>query len=775
MPKVSGGKTKFRFAGLAMIALCAWSYAKQTDLVGPPGSIYFGAEVTALPNGYFAVLDTGGHGALHVYSPSGQRVSTLSGSTDGDFQGASILALNSHDFVLASPHWNNNGHANAGAVTRISSEAGLQGLVSASNSFVGSTSGDSVGFAIKKLRGGGYVIVSPFWAPNHLGAVTYLPPGHVEHGVVSSSNSLIGSHSFDGDGLLSADSIVDLNNGNFLVANPRADVLAPDGGALTWVDGTRFLRGTVTAANSLVGSHSGDQVGNHVVVLSNGNYVVACELCDFDSSSGLQTDVGMVAWGNGTAGKVGVISTQNSLHGLQGDRIGSTVIALGNGHYVVGSPFWDNRLTSVTDAGSATWIDGTTGLPIDGSYEVSYWNSLIGGSPGDNVGWEIVGLTNGNYVVASPFWSSSDSVHVGAATWARGDHGVNGYVSPQNSLVGSVPYDELATSVVALTNGNYVVGCPSCSSPTFGSVGAATWGSGTDGITGAASIFNSMYGAMTGDSVGLSIVALSNGNYVVGSYLWDNSSLADAGAATWVNGATGLPSNGDYLVSSLNSLVGGSFRDRIGSSIVPLTDGNYVVQSAAWTNASATAAGAVTWVNGTTGHTIDFNSYVEASNSLLGISPNDGDGQNVVPLPNGSYVVGNPSWDENFKHPDEGAATWCDGSRTSVGVVSLENSLAAPGNGHAYLGREILLLANGDYVVRTPLADYCDPKFGCVVDAGAITLGRASGGVSGPPDLTNTVFGMRAGGGDSMMFDYNLFSNQLIVGRPKENLVTLLE
>src|SRR5262249_56756703 len=78
--------------------------------------------------------------------------------------------------------------------------------------------------------------------------------------------------------------------------------------------------------------------------------------------------------------------------------------------------------------------NGTTGV----TGTVSAANSLVGSNPGDYVGsFGITPLSNGNYVVFSPYWNS----HRGAATWVSGTTGQtldgNGTITPQNSLVGT--------------------------------------------------------------------------------------------------------------------------------------------------------------------------------------------------------------------------------------------------------------------------------------------------------------------------------------------------
>jgi hypothetical protein len=130
---------------------------------------------------------------------------------------------------------------------------------------------------------------------------------------------------------------------------------------------------------------------------------------------------------------------------------------------------------------------------------------------------------------------------------------VTGTISLANSLIGQTAGDEVGlTPVVALANGNYVV-CSSYWSGALGGVGAATWGDGTSGVSGAISSANSLIGSRAGDNIGISgVKALANGNYVVISPRWDNGSIVDAGALTWGNGTTGITGT----VSVANSLAG---------------------------------------------------------------------------------------------------------------------------------------------------------------------------------------------------------------------------
>ena len=110
-------------------------------------------------------------------------------------------------------------------------------------------------------------------------------------------------------------------------------------------------------------------------------------------------------------------------------------------------------------------------------------------------------LTNGNYVVDSPNWNNG----VGAVTWGSGTAGVSGVVSGSNSLVGSTANDQVGFGgygVTALTNGNYVVCSPDWHNGAGVAVGAATWESGTTGVSGVVSSANSLVGSTAGDWVG---------------------------------------------------------------------------------------------------------------------------------------------------------------------------------------------------------------------------------------------------------------------------------
>src|SRR5262249_38641967 len=150
-------------------------------------------------------------------------------------------------------------------------------------------------------------------------------------------------------------------------------------------------------------------------------------------------------------------------------------------------------------------------------------------------------LANGNYVVASPFWDNGAIADAGAVTLGSGTTGVSGTIFSATSLVGSTAGDQIGRSgAAALSNSNYVVASSFWDNGALADVGAVTWCDGTTGVSGVVSAANSLVGSSANDQVGSGFLLLSNGNYVVRSENWDNAGLADAGAATWGSGTTGV-------------------------------------------------------------------------------------------------------------------------------------------------------------------------------------------------------------------------------------------
>ncbi len=663
--------------------------------------------------------------------------------------------------MVLSPNWTSS----TGAVTWVNGASGLLsngstgGQVSNTNSLVGSTAGDQLGSGgITQLSSGNYVVDSLNWNGNR-GAVTWVKgsTGALSDGqageAVSFSNSLVGSAAGDQVG---SGGIAQLTNGsssgNYVVLSP---LWTSSTGAVTWVNGSNgqltdtTFGGQVSYINSLVGSTAGDMVGSSGIIQlsssANGNYVVFSPL--WTSSTGA------VTWGSGTMGVSGTVSATNSLVGsATNDQVGSGgVTILNNGNYVVRSYYWNG------DRGAVTWGNGLGGTVG----QVSASNSLLGSAINDEVGWGgITQLNNSNYVVISSSWNNS----TGAVTWGNGLGGTVGQVSASNSLLGSAINDEVGSGgITLLSSGNYVVRSQYWGSggTLANAKGAVTWGNGLGGTIGQVSASNSLVGLFAGDQVGSGYIStLFNGNYVVVNQYWGGNT----GAVTWVNGSTGIFSDGSTggIVSSSNSITGNIGGIAVGSGgiteLYTYAYDNFVVKSPSWTNnGSFSNEGAVTWINGSTGKLSDGVStggIVSNSNSLVGSSANDQVGNGGITqlyygTASGNYVVESYNWNGH-----RGASTWVNGSNGHLSdglagqAVSAANSLVGSTAGD-YVGT---YAGDGQYTAITQLysGNYVVESLNWNGNRGAVTWVNGSNGQlsdatnGGAVSATNSLVGSTA-------------------------------
>lgn len=694
--QVGSGKVVVLTNGNFIFASPSWDNGAVIDA----GAVTWGSATTGFPGGPGATVSA---------------ANSLVGSTANDSIGddsTSLSALANGNYVVLCGAWDNGATADVGSATWGNGATGTSGAISAANSLIGSTASDQVGIdGVAVLPNGNYVVISPRWTDSagptsEVGAVTWCNGSGPTVAVVSGTNSLIGSTE---DDMVGGGGVKVLANSNYLVLSPAWDNgVATNAGAVTWGSGTSGISGPLSAANSLVGNSTNDGVGNnfsHVVELATGHYVVGTS----SWANGAATSAGAVTWGNGTTGVSGPISDANSLVGATtDDQIGSIIVPLTNGHYVTASQYWDNG--AVMDVGAVTWGNGMTGI----TGPVSASNSMIGATAEDHVGEDgVVALTNGNYVVCSSDWDDPTRPNLGAATWVDGSVGRTGFLTVINSLTGTDPNDQVASGgVVALTNGHYVVISPNWQPSPLSSyaVGAVTWGNGYTGSAGPITAGNSLVGNAENQSIpsGPGVVPLTNGHYVVVSSLWENNGQAQAGAVTWCNGFGGTVG----VVSASNSLMGTSFLDQVGSGgIVALANGNFLVRSPLWNNGAISDAGAVTWVDGSTG----LVGTVSAANSLVGSSAFDriGHSDNLIP----------------------GLATFSDGS----------------------------------YVLH-----FHDWDNGGTGNAGAVSPGTGTSSVVGPVTSANSVLGTEASDGPNLGYAWDVTFRRLIVGRPGSNIVTLM-
>ena len=317
-----------------------------------------------------------------------------------------------------------------------------------------SVGGDQVGDVVV-LSDGNYVVVSPRWTNGTVmgaGAVTWCDGTSGCVGLVSPENSLVGSTQADWVG---GRSVIPVENGNYVVLSPGwNNNQVVKAGAATWCNGAGNCAGEVSESNSLVGSTAGDQVGGSVVVLENGSYVVSSIYWANDAIP----QAGAVTWCSGSGGCSGPVSSTNSLVGSHAnDQIGwDGVIPLKNGNYIVGSSGWDNG--SLKDAGAVTWCSGATGC----LGEVTFGNSLVGSAGYDAVGMGgIRELSDGSYVVFSPFWANGTAEKAGAVTWCGGTANCYGVIFPANSVIGLAAGGQVSSSFAFDSlNHQLVVGRP---------------------------------------------------------------------------------------------------------------------------------------------------------------------------------------------------------------------------------------------------------------------------------------------------------------------------
>ncbi|MBL9115143.1 MAG: hypothetical protein JNJ83_09045 [Verrucomicrobiaceae bacterium] len=540
-----------------------------------------------------------------------------------------------------------------------------------------------------------------------------------------------------------------LPNGNFVVLDPGFDQPSP---ALTNVGMVSLYRHDGTLISTLTGSSSNDSVGSAgVALLRNGNFVVVSPLWN----NGGTADVGAVTWGHAETGFGApsvVISSANSLTGTNAvDLVGNGfVTVLANGNYVVLSTLWNN--VGTVDAGAATLCDGSTGRV--GTVNAS--NSLVGGKSSDFSFSTVTALTNGNYVVSTPFCDNGATLDTGAVTWGDGVAGITGTISTAKSLMGSSANDSVGT-VRALKNGNYVVISQNWSqpSPAIAFAGAVTFCNGTTGLSGTISAGNSLIGTSAFDRVGAGGLELANGNYLVLSRFFDQVApiKADVGAITWCSGTAGVKGP----VSATNSLIGQTASDLLGDSLpLVLTNGNYVVLAPEWDHDGVVDAGAAMWCNGSSGEV----GTLLGDRALVGQSTNDRVGADGVPLTNGNYVVVSDSWSNPATSvSDVGAVTFGNGKTGIRGAVSQGNSLVGKLSGDQVGAEGAVALTNGNYVVVSDRWQHPST----LVDCGAITFCNGATGTKGLVTPGNSLLGSTAGDLDDALIQPLPNGNYVVV------------
>lgn len=330
------------------------------------------------------------------------EVNSLVGTRLGDSVGSAVTVLANGNYVICSPTWSaSDTLLKVGAATWVDKNAPRTGALAAADSLTGAQAGDQVcdGGVVALNGNSNYVVSSGRFKSGAVmvGAATWGDGASGRKGVVSATNSLLGT-----GGSTTAPMPIKVTplrgNGNYVVAlagSTRASgVIGDSMGAapVVWADGRFGITGIVPAAASSYVSNSGTFFDTQVVPLSNGNYVVGRP--QWDNARGA------VHWGEGIGGAaVGLLTEATALTGSSaGDSVGvGAIVALTNGNYVVISPEWRGQ------QGAVTWMNGTA--PATGSVsEANSLVGPAAGSRAGSGG--VAALANGNYFVSSPSWDT---------------------------------------------------------------------------------------------------------------------------------------------------------------------------------------------------------------------------------------------------------------------------------------------------------------------------------------------------------------------------------
>lgn len=787
---------------------------------------------------YYSSPTTANVGAVYLYDGvTNSLIGTITGSSAGDKVGDNIVALTDGKFAILSPYWKNGANTNAGAVTICSGTSAPPSVVDPLNSLVGRNANDYVGQSIVILPSGNYVINS-FNASTpsvaNCGASTWVSKLAVNiTGYIDATNSLVGTRTGDFNG----GRCTVLKNGNYVLCSDKWDAATDgtknDAGCAVWCDQGTGRVGTISAANALVGDATNDNVGSQVVVLENGNYFVY-------SPFWKNLTAGAVTWGNGTSGTAGVVSTANSLvggvqlgyNGLYRLSDGNCIIVwvdqyfgtgncslslmngsngkfystdtygnisssnsiigikpfdflsvkysvVGTNKYLLAFPYMDNA--SNTDVGAIRLFS----TPTDWKTSISSSNAIIGPSTDDRLGsGDIVFLSATNYaLVGSPNYTYNAKTACGALTVIDVSSALPASMSATNSIYGSTAND----NVGYFNNFKQLAGNKFLLYDRYWDNGAAADAgfvySGDASATQPVSISstNALVGSSANDVVGTvgTVKILSNGNYVASSPSWDDGALTDAGAVTWGSGTTGITG----AVSSTNSIIGSHASDRVGYIIFPLSNGNYVIGSPNWDNGTVSNAGAITWCNGsapTAGTISSSNSVVgtiAGSNVGIGNPTYSGSAYPIpanpyfLELPNNKYVAKSYAWTDGGGDY-LGAEGMYSSTTSTTGTISSENSLVGNGlyQSHGYDSRFNDVAASNGLFLLFNESYSSNGKNG----NGSVTLADANGTLTGFVNKCNSFIGTNHNQGVYFNQVFNNVHNYFLVGNPYANKVAVM-
>lgn len=694
-------------------------------------------------------------GAIYVYDKtSGALLSALTGSHNNDSIGASYQNATGA-IVFRAASWNGG----VGAYTWLNNGTGASlpasGIVSSANSLVGTAVNDLLGASLSTTTGRDLLIASNYGGG--AGAVaTFTPSGLT--GTLDSTNALVGTAG-------SADALgsggVRQVSGNYYLMSPN---WSGNTGAITVLDTTQALSGTISTANSLTGSATGDRVGNSTSIirqLGNGRVMVFSAqwgmgkgaFSMFDSASlvkGSVTDTNSLV-GSTTSDGAGFFIQNCSVTNFCNTSVSST-----DAYFLVTSTTWN------ANSGSVTFLSQDTPAASSPTGTLSSANSLVGAA-GDRIGSGGFTITSAGYVsVLSPsFGSGSGAVTFGAVSAGVGPKGL---VGAGNSIVGTAVGDFTdATVRTDFTSGKLLL-----VAPTYGG-GAGALALLNAGAAGTLDASNALVGSVSTDRVG-SAGIINDGNFwILGSPSWNGT----RGAFTVLTPGSATIATG-FVSGAANSWVGSNIGDQVGAGFVftQFANNNAVVVNRRFGSGSATALtgpGAITLIQnpGTSFGTIS------SANSWLGTLATDGAGitvrryassgaQAFGTATTNSIVLFNEAWNDY-----RGFVTLINQSSTGLsnpGFISGANSLVGAVGGGISAGDRVgfnVGAIDGNttatLLVRSPYWH----AGGTLANAGGYTFGNLATGVmpTGVMSGANSLVG--TGAGDLGLGSANLYSANL--------------
>ncbi|CAN5618016.1 hypothetical protein BH11PSE7_BH11PSE7_19040 [soil metagenome] len=713
----------------------------------------FGNTILDIGNGRVLVTDpfdtAGGAnaGAIYIYDKaSGSLLSALTGSHSGDGIGGGGYQFQGTSYVFKSGTWNGN----FGAWTWINSTTGASapgsGIISAANSLVGTAANDLLSASLSTSTSGRALLIAPRYGNGAGALASFTNAGFA--GTLDSGSALVGSSPTDNIG----------NYGSsYLTGNYYAIFSANWGGnkgAITVIDTTQALSGVVGSTNSLVGSATGDLVGNGTSSLrqfNNGKVMVFSSQWGggkgaFTVFDGVNLVKGTV---DATTSLVGSTTSDGSNFVIQNcSTSGScTSYAFGSADYfLITNPYWN------ANSGSVTFLSRYTAAAASPTGTLSSANSLIGAA-GDFVGLGGVSVLSGggSMYVLSPSWSSGAGALTIESLTTLG--AAPGLVSASNSIVGTAAGDFAGATVrTDFTAGSLVLIAPTYAS---GAGAMALLGAGAFGTL---SLSNALVGSSTLDHVGSGGLTITDDNYywILKSPQWN----ASRGAITIFEPANATLPIGT-ISSGSNSWVGSNIGDQVGADMTftQFFNHNAVVVNRRFDSGSPSATsgpGAITLINDPA---MAYGTFSSA-NSLLGTTlSTDGAGITLRSYESSGYESGyspyinsivayNPAWNDY-----RGFVTMFNASQISVpnpGLISGSNSLVGAIGGGPTAGDRvgssigsIIGSTTATLVVRSPYWN----AGSLVSAAGAITFGNLATGVlaTGVLGAANSLVGVASG------------------------------